>query len=348
MAADQATGTTPPSHRRSGTRRILGVVLSIAIAVALLVGLLPAIADFSDVWATIRTLGWGEVILLLGVAVWNLLTYQFLTMAAMPGLPLRQAFMVGQISTAVSNTVPAGSAVGVGITYAMFSSYGYSAAEIGLAAALSGVWNLFVKLGLPVIALALVVLGGDINPALASAAIIGLGLLLASVAAMVLFVRSAALAGRIGDWLGRAATLASRPIGRGPFTDWPERFTEFRARAEGVLTRRWHWLTAASLVSHLSLFGLLLLTLRLLGVEAADVTGAEALAAFALVRLVTALPITPGGIGVVELGMSAALVLAGGAEAPVVAAVLVYRSLTYALQIPIGLASWMVWRLRGS
>jgi uncharacterized membrane protein YbhN (UPF0104 family) len=58
------------------------------------------------------------------------------------------------------------------------------------------------------------------------------------------------------------------------------------------------------------------------------------------------LPITPGGVGVIELGMSAALVVAGGAEAQVVAAVLVYRALTYALQIPVGLVCWIIWRSR--
>jgi uncharacterized protein (TIRG00374 family) len=286
------------------------------------------------------------VAVLLAFATWNLLTYQFVMMAALPGLSLGRAFMVGQISTAVSNTVPAGSAVGIGITYAMFSSYGYSAIEIGLAAALSGLWNLFVKLGLPIAAFALVALQGNPNPALLSTAIVGLGVLAVAVAVMVLFVHSEALAERIGTVLGRIASAAARPINRGPFLDWPERFVRFRSQTEGLLQSRWHWLTATSLLSHLSLFVLLLVSLRMLGVPSDDVTGLEALAAFALVRLVTALPITPGGVGVVELGMSAALVVAGGSEAPVVAAVLVYRSLTYALQIPVGLISWIIWRAR--
>ncbi len=343
MGADEPVAT-PTREPPSRLRRVLAAVISIAVAAALLVGILPALADFSEVWATIRSLAWGEVVVLLVLAVWNLLTYQFLTMAALPGLSLRQAFMVGQISTAVSNTVPAGSAVGVGITYAMFSSYGYSTVEIGLAAALTGVWNLFVKLGLPVVALALVVLRGDPHPALLSSALAGVAVLLAAVGAMALFVRSEALAGRLGSWLGSAATAIVRPFNRGPFDDWQERFIDFRHRTEGLLRRRWQWLTITSLVSHLSLFLLLLVSLRMLDVTAVDVTIPEALAAFALVRLLTALPITPGGVGVVELGMSAALVLAGGNEANVVAAVLVYRSLTYALQIPVGLVCWIIWR----
>jgi uncharacterized protein (TIRG00374 family) len=70
----------------------------------------------------------------------------------------------------------------------------------------------------------------------------------------------------------------------------------------------------------------------------------EALAAFALVRLLSAFPITPGGLGVVELGLAAALVLAGGDRAQVVAAVLVFRVLTFLLPVPIGAVTWWLWR----
>ncbi len=349
MAREDEQSTT--SHHDAVVprrRRILGAVGSVVIAVALLVGILPTLADFSQVRSAIGDLTFGEVGVLFALAGWNLMTYQFVTMAALPGLSLGRAFMVGQISTAVSNTVPAGSAVGVGVTYAMFSSYGYSAAQIGLAAALSGIWNLFMKLGLPIAALAIVAVRGEAHPALLSTAMIGVGVLLAAVAGLVVFARSEALAHRLGTWLGSAATRLARLVKRGPFDDWPERFVAFRRRAEQLLRSRWHWLTATSLVSHLSLYLLLLVSLRLLGVPAAEVTAPEALAAFALVRLVTALPITPGGIGVVELGLSAALVLAGGTEALVVAAVLVYRTLTYALQIPIGLGCWIVWRARST
>ena len=50
------------------------------------------------------------------------------------------------------------------------------------------------------------------------------------------------------------------------------------------------------------------------------------------------------GVGVVELGMTAGLVAAGGAETDVVAAVLVYRALTYLPPIPIGAVCYLAWR----
>jgi hypothetical protein len=54
--------------------------------------------------------------------------------------------------------------------------------------------------------------------------------------------------------------------------------------------------------------------------------------------------ITPCGLGVVELGLAGALVLAGGAKAQVAAAVLVFRVLTFLLPIPIGAVTYWLWR----
>jgi len=68
------------------------------------------------------------------------------------------------------------------------------------------------------------------------------------------------------------------------------------------------------------------------------------LAVYSFARLVTAIPITPGGVGVVELALIAGLTQAGGADAAVVAAVLVYRVLTYLLPIVVGAGTYVYWR----
>ncbi|NIS31281.1 MAG: flippase-like domain-containing protein, partial [Actinobacteria bacterium] len=173
----------------------------------------------------------------------------------------------------------------------------------------------------------------------------GLAILAAAIAALVLVSSSERFAGSLGFSAARAASAIGRPLRLGPFDGWDDALRRFRNQTAGVLHRRWHVLTAATLISHGSLFALLLLSLRLLGVPAEAVTWEETLAAFAFVRLVTALPVTPGGIGLVEVGLTGALVLAGGAESATVAAVLVYRSLSYAIQIPVGAGCWLYWRV---
>jgi putative heme transporter len=61
-----------------------------------------------------------------------------------------------QATTAVANTVPGGSAIGIGMTYSMLGSWGYSRSRTTTAVLVSGVWNSFIKLAMPVLALALV------------------------------------------------------------------------------------------------------------------------------------------------------------------------------------------------
>jgi uncharacterized membrane protein YbhN (UPF0104 family) len=157
-------------------------------------------------------------------------------------------------------------------------------------------------------------------------------------------LRSEQLAHRVGARIGRASDRLRRLARKAPGPDLADGTVRFRRDAIGLIRTRWLRLTATTLVSHLSLYVVLLLALRHVGVAESEVSWIEALAAFAFVRLISALPITPGGLGVVELGLTAALVAAGGEEAAVVAAVLVFRALTYLLPIPIGLVLYVKWR----
>ena len=63
--------------RKSSWKRVVQSVLSIAIVVGIFVGVMPQIADYSEVWATIRSLTWLESSSLALIAVWNLATYWF-------------------------------------------------------------------------------------------------------------------------------------------------------------------------------------------------------------------------------------------------------------------------------
>jgi uncharacterized protein (TIRG00374 family) len=127
-------------------------------------------------------------------------------------------------------------------------------------------------------------------------------------------------------------------------TGWDVAVVRFRAKTIGLVQTRGGRLTIATLVSHLSLYLVLLACLRAIGVSEEDVTWAEVLATFAFTRIVTAIPLTPGGLGVVELAMTTGLVAAGGNREEVVAAVLVYRFLTYVLPIPVGVVCYFYWR----
>jgi uncharacterized protein (TIRG00374 family) len=160
----------------------------------------------------------------------------------------------------------------------------------------------------------------------------------------VLVLISDRLAHDIGEVAARFANWALGKVHRGPVGWSGASFERFRESAGDLLDRRWHVLTLASLAGSLSVFGVLLVSLRALGVGAAEVSLVDAFAAWALVRLIASVPITPGGIGVVELGLTGALVGFGGNNAGVVAAVLVYRFLTVVPTLVLGLIASFTWR----
>jgi uncharacterized membrane protein YbhN (UPF0104 family) len=207
----------------------------------------------------------------------------------------------------------------------------------------SGLWNNFAKLGLPVVALTLLAFQSPPTPGRVIAGLAGVAGLVVAVAALGMLLSSTASAVRLGTVAGRVASAVVRPFGRPPVQGWDRATSKFRSRTALLLRARWHWITLATLVSHLSLFAVLLLALRSVGVDAAQVSWVEALAVFAFARLLTAIPFTPGGLGVVELALITGLSAAGGARALVAAAVLVFRLLTFVLPIPIGLASYVFW-----
>ncbi|WP_300683196.1 lysylphosphatidylglycerol synthase domain-containing protein [Nocardioides sp.] len=115
-----------------------------------------------------------------------------------------------------------------------------------------------------------------------------------------------------------------------------------RERSAALARTRWHQLSFGLLLY----MGLLLVLLVLcLHAGGATVPIGFVLLAFCGERLLTLAGLTPGGLGVVELGLAAVLMMAPGATAAGVGTgVLIYRLLTFGLEIPVGgalLALWM-------
>ncbi len=328
------------------TRRIIGAIVSVALIVGIFGWAFPKLADFAEVRATIAAMTPIELIILGMVALWNMITYWFVMVAALPGSTMQQAALVNQSSTAVANTLPGGGAIGIGVTYGMYRSYGFSTDAIAGQVLVSGVWNNFVKFSLPVVALALLALQGDASTQLLVGALIGIAVLVAAVAIFGAALSKEAAAA----WAGRAAAHIVRPVMRvlrraAPTpVSWASSAVTSRARLLELIRDQWLVLSGATLVSHLSLYLVLLVALRDVGVSQDEVSWIQVLAAFSFSRLITALPITPGGLGVLELALTGALIAAGGDPAQVAAAVLVYRAFTYLPPILLGGPAYLIWR----
>jgi uncharacterized protein (TIRG00374 family) len=325
-------------------RRILGAAGSIAVVVLVFVFVLPQIADYRDVLDVVRELGWRDWLVLAGAVALNLVTFAPPWMAALPGLGFREAMAMTQASTALSIISPAGAAVGMAASYSMLRSWRFAAGAVGLAVAIAGLWNQLMNLAFPIVALALLTAQDEDHPALRTAALIGVAVLVVAVTAFALVLSRPTYAHRIGDLAARIANRALHVVRRGPVAWGGESFAQFRSRALGLLRRRWHVITIATLIGHLTVFVLLLVCLRVVGVTSAEVSATEAFAAWALIRILGALPLTPAGVGIVEVGLSGALVAFGAPNAEAVAATLLYRALTVLPTLALGLLAAVTWR----
>lgn len=329
---------------RTRRKRAIGTAISVIVVVAIFSFVLPRIADLSAVWRHIRDMTGLEVIGLALVGAANLVTSWLVIRAATPGLTIPQAAVVSQSSTAVSNAVPGGAAVAVGVTYAMLGSWGFSASRSTLSVLVSGLWDTFVKLGLPVLAITLLALQGEKAGPLGVVGVLGLAVLVGAVGLFALALRREDVAVKAGEVAARALRGPRRLLRKDPAEGWGAATAKFRGRAIGLVRRSWLQLTVASLLNHLTLYLVLLVSLRDVGVSNDEVGWAEVLAAFAFVRLLTAIPITPGGLGIVEVALIGACSAAGGDHAQVVAAVLVFRLLTYVVPIALGVLTYLYWR----
>jgi uncharacterized protein (TIRG00374 family) len=99
----------------------------------------------------------------------------------------------------------------------------------------------------------------------------------------------------------------------------------------------WGWATATSLGIWAGDCGCLALSFLAVG---AGVPWRGLLLAYSAGQLAAILPITPGGLGVVEGSLTVALVAFGGAHYTTVAAVLLYRLMSFWLVVPVGWAAW--------
>ena len=161
--------------RKNRAWRALRISISVGITVAIFALVIPKVADYSQVWGTIAGLSVWEVLLLALVMTLHLFTYWPQQTAAMPGLTLGQAAVNAQTTTSIANVLPGGPPVAVAFSYCIYRSWGFTKAEIVLQAMLTGIWNIYVKLALPVIAIVVLAFYGHFSIGLFVAAVIGAG-----------------------------------------------------------------------------------------------------------------------------------------------------------------------------
>jgi uncharacterized protein (TIRG00374 family) len=327
-------------------RRMVSAVASAVLVAAIFGFALPHFASYHSAWSTVQMMTWPRVLLVVIAAAVSLVAGWLVICSVLPSVRLREAAVVNLASTAAANTLPAGGVLAMGISWTMLSTWGVSAADYVLYTLLSGIWNVFARLGLPVIALLIMMTVSRPQAGLLAAAVTGLALLVVVAVGFGLLLRSESFAVRADAALQRALRVAARLARRAPPSPVAGSLQAFRERATGLLVARGWRITAATAVGSLALWLVLLASLRGVGLSQSQVSWQTSLAAFAFVRLLTVLPVTPGGAGITELGLVS--ILAAGADHKVVgqvtAAVLLCRAVTYLAPIPGGALACLAWR----
>jgi putative heme transporter len=318
------------------------VGLSLAVTAVTFAVLLPRIANYGAVWHVVSNLSWPWLAGLAGATALNILTFPFPWIVVLPGLPYLRALLLTQVSTAVTLVLPGGAPAGIAASLAMLRWAGYQTAEVSRAVATTGVWNQLSTFLFPLVAAAWLASEGSASRAVLTVALIGGGLFLAAAAAVVAIAVRPDRAEAVGNRVLRQISLLPL-VGRRRSRWSAASLTPFRNQTLGLLRDRWVALTLTTALNQLTGWAMLELALRAVGIGTGQVSVAESFAAWSVGRLLASLPLTPGGIGFVELGLTGTLVGFGGRNEQVVAGVLLYRFLSIAPVLVVGGLGGLLW-----
>jgi uncharacterized protein (TIRG00374 family) len=245
------------------------------------------------------------------------------------------------VGNAVTNVLPAGDVAGAGVQYQMLAMGGINAdsAAGGLAAAsIIGLAGLFL---LPVCVLPAILGGLPVSPGLEHAAFLGIAGFVLIVAFGTLLLTTNGLL----TWLARTTQrlLNAIPKRKTKTEDLPNRLIAERNLVRTNLGRRWR--EAILLIGGRIGFDYfaLLCALRATG---AKPNVSLVLLAYAATAVIALVPLTPGGLGIIEASLSGLLVLAGVGSASAIIATLAYRLVTYWLPIFAGGGIYIAFRRR--
>lgn len=258
---------------------------------------------------------------------------QRLTLGRPPWFPVATSQLTGN---AAAKVVPGGGAAGAAVQYGMLRESGIAGSTAVTGVTASNALTFAALLALPLLALPIIVVRGtDVAHDLQTA------LWLTLVALLGLLALGAVLLARDRP-LEVIGTFAEKARNRLRPNKPPRILTAQRLLAERdtilrVLGDRW-W-EALLLVGGRWLldFGALGSALLALG---SSPSAALLLLAFVAAQVLAFIPVTPGGLGFVEAGLAAMLVLAGVSAGDAVVATLAYRLVSYWLPMPVGLAAW--------
>lgn len=341
-------GTAETSSERRRKRGPLLVRLGgLAVVGLLLWVLFTRVADWGEVVGALGDLTASDWLLLGAVALARLGVEAVFLTAVTPGLSLGRAVPAFLAPAAAASVIPGPSDLVA--RYGMFRSWGFSATQTSSSVILWLIYSTLAKVSLPVAAAGVLVFFDRSLAQIETVAIIAAGVIVATVGSLYFLLRSEETARRLGHAAGRAAhRIAGWFRITAPDTlaeDLSDRAAHFRDQTGHIIRSRSHMAGPAAFAQQAALFAILLASVRAVGIAPEQLDWIAVFAAFALVQLITSIPITPSGLGVAEAAYVALLAAGstGGLVPRVAAAALIYRLFSWIIVIPLGAIAWLWW-----
>lgn len=334
-ATSAAPARSKAALRKRTTRTIQIVVMLFVLntfVLPQLTGARKAFRAFSDVRPILLLVG-------LGLEVASLIAYSKLTRVALSPTPLRTRtlFRIQLATKALTNVVPGGSAAGPALGYRLLLLAGEEKASAGFALALVGLGSAAILNVILWITFMVSIPFSGVRPGYVTVALVGVVVLAGFFGLIFAAIKGA----------DRAELIIGRLAARFRFIDANRSATfirHFGGRAEELagkprlLMRLALWGSANWLIDATALWVFLLA----FGVQ---MRPDAVLVAFCLANITAAIPITPGGLGLFEAALGAALGLFGAPIAEGALAISAYRLAAYWLPIPVGGMSYLSLRL---
>ncbi len=327
----------------------LKVIISLALVGVLLYLIffrfLPRLIDYQEVANAIRSLTGEQIFWLFVLGTIRLVVEGWAYVPTMRGLKIWQGALAYTTSTAWANVIPI--PLDMPIRWKMYRTWGSMTNKIVLSFPLSGVFTIIVKLSLPVLALGVLMLAGTSNSSVIWGFIIGLAALLTTVGVMVAVVRSRKFTMKLSNWVENVVVWTAGKFKKNVEYNFKKQALELRETALDVIGNRWFEETMATFLAQMMQIVILLVALRMLGVDETVVSTAQVFLAYSISQLLLIIPITPGGMGVAEAAYISFLTLASGGAMPdeIGAAVFLFRIVTWLYVVPMGGVTWGIWRL---
>jgi uncharacterized membrane protein YbhN (UPF0104 family) len=233
--------------------------------------------------------------------------------------------------TAFSRVVPGGGAAGAAFQYSMLVESGQAGGRAASALAAANILTFATLLALPVLTLPAILGGLSVSRGLAQAAFLGAaGFAVMAALGAILFTLDGPLA-----WVGRTAQRVRNRLlrRREPLVDLPPRLLRERDLILHTVGAHWWQALLASVGRWLFDYGVLVTALAAVGAEPSP---SLVLLAYVGSQVLSQIPLTPGGLGFVEAGLTGLLALAGVGGSDAALATLAYRLVSFWLPLPVG------------